>query len=88
MAHTSGHVEGTIRKFLRRAKKSEDGVSAQTRLYAGGIGLTSLDTAELAAVLEDELGTDPFSHGFMPETIGEIVDFYDKLGPEAEPASP
>jgi acyl carrier protein len=46
-------------------------------LFADGLGLDSLETAELSAVLEDEYGKDPFSSDVMPQTVGDIVDFYD-----------
>lgn len=69
-------VEGTLREFLRRANKGDVAYTRETRLYADGIGLDSLATAELSAVLEDELGTDPFSDGDMPQTVGDIYDFY------------
>lgn len=72
----SERVVGTIRSFLRRSKLGDGEVGRDTELYAGGIGLDSLATAELSAVLEDELGSDPFSEGGMPQTVGEIVDFY------------
>jgi acyl carrier protein len=75
MADTE-RVESTIKGFLRRAKKSEDGIERDTALYADGIGLDSLSAAELSAVLEDELGSDPFSQGVLPQTVGEILDFY------------
>lgn len=68
-------AERTVRSFLKRAKK-KDTVSLDTPLYAEGIGLDSLETAELAAVLEDELGTDPFSEGQTPRTVGEVIEFY------------
>ena len=33
--------------------------------------------AELSAMLEDELGTDPFSSGGdIPERVGDILAFY------------
>jgi acyl carrier protein len=70
-------VTGTIRGFLRRQQKSDE-VAADTQLFADGIGLDSLQTAELSVMLEDELGRDPFSEGEMPQSIGEIIDFYDK----------
>lgn len=72
-------VEQTIRAFLRRAKGAGgDAVDfdRDTSLFADGIGLDSLSTAELSAMLEDDFGTDPFSAGQMPRTIGEILDFY------------
>jgi acyl carrier protein len=48
-----------------------------TGLFAEGMGLDSLQTAELSVMLEDELGRDPFSEGALPQTIAEIVDFYE-----------
>jgi acyl carrier protein len=48
-----------------------------TALFADGLGLDSLETAELSALLEDEYGKDPFSGDTMPQTVGDIVDFYD-----------
>lgn len=83
MADSTRDVEGAIRKFLRRAKKDDKGLGHDTALFGDGIGLDSLATAELAAVLEDELGSDPFSQGLMPSTVGEIVEFY-----EAPPSAP
>lgn len=69
-------VEAVIEKFLRRVDKPVEGLTDDTLLHADGLELDSLATAELAAVLEDELGTDPYTHGLMPATIGEIVAFY------------
>jgi acyl carrier protein len=79
-------VESAIKGFLRRAKKQDDGLTPETSLFAGGIGLDSLGAAELSAVLEDELGSDPFSNGEMPQTVGEILDFYDESN--AVPSTP
>jgi acyl carrier protein len=69
-------VEETIRQFLVRSKKGDLEFNRDTSLYEEGLGLDSLATAELSAALEDEIGTDPFSAGEMPETIGDILDFY------------
>jgi acyl carrier protein len=69
---------GTVRSFVARVKKRKNTVDLDVSLYSEGIGLDSLDVAELSAVLEDEFGKDPFSNGLMPETIGEIVAFYDE----------
>lgn len=77
MATTQNTAERTIRSFLTRTKKRNKGINLDTSLYAEGMGLDSLETAELSAVLEDELGSDPFSNGQMPETVGDIVDFYE-----------
>lgn len=82
MASAEADVLVTISSFLERVDKSTD-LDTGTRLYADGIGLDSLETAELSALLEDEFGTDPFSAGDMPQTVGEIVAFYGSVATEA-----
>ncbi|MGI8760113.1 MAG: acyl carrier protein [Jatrophihabitantaceae bacterium] len=77
MAQQRRDVERTITGFLSRAKKRNRSVELDTPLYAEGIGLDSLETAELAAMLEDELGSDPFSEGLSPRTVGDIVEYYE-----------
>ena len=69
-------VEKTITEFLTRVEKLPESVTPDLVLHADGIGLNSLEIAELSAILEDEFGTDPFSSDEMPETIGDILDFY------------
>lgn len=69
-------VERTIRSFLAQVNKTVDPLAADLALFADGIGLDSLETAELSALLEDELGADPFSSDTMPQTVGDIVAFY------------
>ena len=68
-------AETAIRRFLKGANK-DPRVGLDTPLFADGIGLDSLETAELSAVLEDELGQDPFSEGDMPQTLAAVLDFY------------
>jgi acyl carrier protein len=69
-------AEQSIRTFLARANKDVE-APVETSLFADGLGLDSLETAELSALLEDDLGTDPFSVGELPQTIAEILDFYE-----------
>lgn len=76
MASSVTDVSQTISSFLERVEKSVP-FDASTPLYADGIGLDSLETAELSAMLEDEHGSDPFSaDGPMPQTVGDILGFY------------
>ena len=75
MSSPRGLAEQTINRFLDRANKNAD-VTPATSLFAEGIGLDSLETAELSSMLEDDLGSDPFSDGVMAQTVGEILDFY------------
>jgi acyl carrier protein len=72
-------VRAIITDLLERLQKSYDGeLTNDTPLYGDGLGLDSLEAAELSAVLEDEYGSDPFSAGGeMPETVGDIVAFYE-----------
>jgi acyl carrier protein len=72
----STRAEQTFRSFLQRVGKDAD-FDRNTPLYTDGLGLDSLETAELSAVLEDEFGTDPFSADTMPQTVGDITDFFD-----------
>jgi len=81
MGNSPTDIEQVIRAFLTRAKKSVDNLGPDTLLYGNGLGLDSLETAELSAVLEDQLGTDPYSSGeAMPQTVGDILRFYDRVG--------
>lgn len=73
---TPADVERTVVDFLTRLEKLPEGFDASTPLYAEGVGLDSLETAELSALLEDELGSDPFSTGDLPQTLAEIQSFY------------
>jgi acyl carrier protein len=83
MADPKPDAATTVRSFVARVKKRKKGVDLDSSLYSEGVGLDSLDVAELSAVLEDEFGSDPFSVGLMPETVGDIVAFYDET-PAAE----
>lgn len=72
---TRARAEQAVREFLERANRDPEPI-LDTSLYAEGLGLDSLETAELSAYLEDEVGTDPFSEGLLPQTVGELLDFY------------
>jgi acyl carrier protein len=66
-----------IGDFLQRIDKGADGWNDDTELWGEGLGLDSLEAAELSAMLEDEFGTDPFSAGGdLPEKVGDVVAFY------------
>lgn len=69
-------VEKTITEFLTQVEKLPESLTPDLVLHAGGIGLNSLEVAELSAILEDEYGVDPFSSDDMPETVGDILNFY------------
>lgn len=63
--------------LLERANKGAEGWTDETPLWGDGLGLDSLEAAELSAMLEDELGSDPFSAGGdLPESVGDVLSFY------------
>jgi acyl carrier protein len=69
-----------ISQFLERANKAQDGLTDDTGLWGDGLGLDSLEAAELSAMLEDEFGSDPFtSEVEMPERVGDILAFYEAI---------
>jgi acyl carrier protein len=70
-------VLGAVKSLLKRRKAESLEVDLDADLY-DDLALDSLEVAELSAVLEDDLGSDPYSEGSTPRTIGEIVEFYDK----------
>jgi acyl carrier protein len=69
-------VVNAIRSLVKRRKGAPAEVNMDSELY-DDLSLDSLDVAELSAVLEDDLGKDPYSEGMKPRTVGEVVDFYD-----------
>ena len=84
MSISPADIEQTVVAFLTRTNKLTSGLrSADVPLYADGVGLDSLETAELSAVLEDEHGSDPYSTSTMPQTLNDILAFYGTVSAEA-----
>lgn len=65
-----------VRSLLSRYART-DSVTPQSRLYADGLGLDSLNAAELSAMLEMAFGRDPYSAGLVPRDVDEIIRFYE-----------
>ena len=66
-----------VAELLERSDREDKTVALAATLHGDeGLGLDSLETAELSAILEDEFGTDPFGAGLLPETVADIVAFY------------
>lgn len=66
-----------IRQILARKQLTIDVVTDDDLLYQAGIGLDSLDLAELSVQLELRFGRDPFSQGRFVRTFGELSRFFD-----------
>jgi hypothetical protein len=80
---TSQQAEQVVRGFIASVKPEVSDLELDTPLYADGVGLDSLETAEMSALLEDEMGTDPFTADEMPQTLRDILAFYDSVPTEA-----
>jgi acyl carrier protein len=76
MTDLQNSILALIQSLLERSGKGDLPVAIDTAIHGDGLGLDSLETAELSAMLEDEFGTDPFGEGLMPETVADIVAFY------------
>lgn len=83
MSDVQDSVLRLVRSLLERADKTDVAVTVDAPIHSDGLGLDSLETAELSALLEDEFGSDPFGAGLMPETVAEIVAFYTAGGESA-----
>jgi len=76
-AEQQAKARAVISDFLERVEKTPEELTDSTLLFGEGLELDSLETAELSVMLEDEVGSDPFSAGGqLPETVGEILAFY------------
>ena len=76
IADAQALIVDTIRELLERRGAAAIAIVPESKLTAD-LDLDSLELAELSAVLEDELGRDPYSEGIVPETVAELVAFYD-----------
>jgi acyl carrier protein len=77
-------LEDRIRKVFDQVWASEKGVAApplQDETILLDTGLDSLGFAIFVAMLEEELGYDPFTlsrEAYYPETFSDLVIFYGK----------
>jgi acyl carrier protein len=65
----------TIQELVKR-RGGDAGIVRPESNLLGDLEMDSLEIAELAGVLADELGSEPFSEGDFPETVAELVAFY------------
>ncbi len=66
-----------LRSLIERREENVVDVGLDSSL-ADDLMMDSLEVAEFSAELEDYLGTDPYSEGLMPETVGEVIAFYNR----------
>jgi acyl carrier protein len=70
-------IRATITTLLEQRGAGGIEVNSESTL-TGDLGLDSLELAELSAVLEDEIGYDPFSEGIVPETVAQLIEYYNR----------
>jgi acyl carrier protein len=68
-------VHDQIRVLLERRGANGVVIAPESKL-AEDLGMDSLELAELSAALEDELGSDPYTEGLIPDTVAELIGFY------------
>ena len=81
MSQRRDEVEGTIRSFLKRAKKDKGDIKLDTSLYAEGIGTRFAPDRRAVGDARGRAWQRPVQRGEVPETMEEIVDFYDPPKP-------
>jgi acyl carrier protein len=64
------------RVFENRGEESPL-ITENSPLYDEGIGLDSLDAATLSAFLEQEFGHDPYTSGRFPQTVSDLIAYYE-----------
>ncbi len=72
-----------VRTLAARSGGKVDVIKKDQKLV-GDLGLGSLDIAELVAVLEGDVGFDPFARGASiagVRTVGDLVELYEKHAP-------
>ncbi len=69
-------VVATIQRLLERRNEGNVELHAGSRLYED-LRLDSLEIAELSAILEEDMGCDPYNEGLAPRTVAEVIAFYD-----------
>jgi acyl carrier protein len=74
LADSQAFIIELLEKLLRR--RGDDRSVELTSLLVEDLALESLEMAEVSVALEDTYGTDPYSEGAVPRTVGDIVEFY------------
>lgn len=75
MSDPGATVVAAITMLLARRAADDVTITPESAITED-LGLDSLEVAELSAILEDDLGSDPYSEGIVPRTVGELVAFY------------
>jgi acyl carrier protein len=77
LPETEDTVVNAIRELLARRQDGQVNITLESDLYED-LRLESLEIAEFSAMLEDDLGRDPYTEGEVPRTVAEVVGFYNR----------
>lgn len=75
MPDAEATIRTSIQTLLERRGAEEVELLPESRL-SEDLGMDSLELAEFSAMLEDELGRDPYTEGLLPATVAEVAAFY------------
>jgi acyl carrier protein len=81
MGLPTADVESKVLSSVRALVRRRSGVDVEVPLDADfwdDLGLDSLEVAELSAILEQDLGSDPYSAGIVARTVRQVLDFYER----------
>ena len=73
---TESEIIAIVKTVLKHKGLPDADVEMSSTLYDGGLGLDSLSAAELSVALESAFGKDPYTSGQLPQTVGQIAEFY------------
>lgn len=74
---TRDAVYRIIRTLLEEQGRGHVDISDESFIQDGGLGFDSLTVAEFSAKLEEQFGRDPYTSGFYPSRICDLLGFYD-----------
>ena len=74
--NAEAEIISIIKTVLKHKGLPDADVQLSSLLYDGGLGLDSLSAAELSVALEKAFGTEPYTSGQLPQTVGDIAEFY------------
>lgn len=77
MSDLRGRVERVLSEVLRLKGTPRGTFALEDALYETGVGLDSLDAATFSVLLEREFGKDPYRARAFPQTLGDVISFYE-----------
>lgn len=75
MSNVKAKIDEILKEIQQRNEYPAKALEPSVKVV-NGLGFSSLDVAELVAVLEMELGVDPFSQGVSIMSVQTIADLY------------